>query len=150
MNHQKERQKKSTEAFNKKLVPMEGKCIFKLKQKARLCYQQVNLGDSKLYCRFHLDQETIEVDESHHLDQIQADGKVLLGKDTKKYEMVTCPYEPKNQVLKSKLEDHLKTCPKKRELEEIASKPFYQKGINFMNPELFSCFDNQIKDNMEN
>jgi hypothetical protein len=46
-----------------------------------------------------------------------------LGKDFQdiehlkyKYEMVFCPYEPKNTVLKSKLEEHLKTCPKKLEL----------------------------------
>jgi hypothetical protein len=30
-NHQKERQKKAKDAFNKKLAPMEGKCIFKIK-----------------------------------------------------------------------------------------------------------------------
>ena len=58
--------------------------------------------------------------------------------------MVFCPYEPKNAVLKSKLEDHLKTCPKKKELEEIASKKWYTKGINFMNPQLKSCFDNLV------
>ena len=84
-----------------------------------------------------------------HQSQINKDGSgVILGKD-KKYEMVLCPYEPKNLVLKSKLEDHLKTCPKKRELEEIAAKPFFAKGINFMNPTLHSCFENQIKDNQE-
>ena len=38
-NHQKERQKKAKDAFNKKLVPQEGKCIFKIKMKNRLCYQ---------------------------------------------------------------------------------------------------------------
>ena len=61
--------------------------------------------------------------------------------DRGKYEMVFCPFEPKNSVLKSKLEEHLKTCPKRRELEEIAAKPWYKCGINFMNPELPSCFD---------
>ena len=57
-----------------------------------------------------------------------------------------CPYEPKNAILKDKLEEHLKTCPKKRELDEIASKPWYSKGINFMNPELPSCFDKECRE----
>ena len=60
--------------------------------------------------------------------------------------MVLCPYEPRNLVLKSKLDDHLKTCPKKRELDEIASKQWYTKHINFMNPNLPSCFDNLVTD----
>ena len=58
-----------------------------------------------------------------------------------KYEMVFCPYEPKNAVLKSKLDEHLKTCPKRIELEQIQSKRWYKKGINFFNPELRSTFD---------
>ena len=55
--------------------------------------------------------------------------------------MVFCPYEPKNAVLKSKLEQHLKTCPKRLELEEIKKKPFYTEGVNFMNPGEKSVFD---------
>ena len=62
---------------------------------------------SKLYCRFHPDQE------------LQLGGKDL---DRSKYEMVLCPYEPQNYVLKIKLEDHLKTCPKRLELELISKK----------------------------
>jgi len=81
------------------------------------------LKESELYCRFHLDQE--------------------LKENQVKYEMVFCPFEPKNAVLKDKLEEHLKTCPKKKELDDIASKPWYYKGINFMNPDLPSCFDKE-------
>ena len=55
--------------------------------------------------------------------------------------MVFCPYEPKNTILKSKLEEHLKTCPKKLELEEIEKKLWFSKGINFCNPHLLSYFD---------
>ena len=50
---------------------------------------------------------------------------VILGKDHKdpsKYEMVFCPFEPKNAVLKTKLEEHLKTCPKRLEIESIKAK----------------------------
>ena len=49
--------------------------------------------------------------------------------------MVFCPYEPKNSVLKSKLDEHLKTCPKKIEIEEMESKQWFMKDINFCNPE---------------
>ena len=67
--------------------------------------------------------------------------------------MVFCPYEPENAVLKSKLAEHLKTCPKRIELEQIQSKRWYKKGINFFNVELKSCLeqtreereDNQLK-----
>ena len=45
------------EKHSKKMVPIEGKCIFKLPKKPRLCYQMVNPKDSELFCRFHLDQE---------------------------------------------------------------------------------------------
>jgi hypothetical protein len=55
--------------------------------------------------------------------------------------MVFCPYEPKNAVLKSKLEDHLKTCPKRLEIEAIKAKKWYSLGINFMNPQHKSSFD---------
>jgi len=55
--------------------------------------------------------------------------------------MVFCPYEPKNSVLKSKLEEHLKTCPKRLELEAIKKKPWYKEGINFCNPALQSSFE---------
>lgn len=48
--------------------------------------------------------------------------------------MVFCPYEPKNAIFKDKLEEHLKKCPKRLELEKIKSKPFFNKGINFFNP----------------
>ena len=57
---------------------------------------------SNKYCRFHLDQELTDSE--------------LEKKDKKKYETIFCPYEPKNTVLKSKLEEHLKTCPKRLEL----------------------------------
>ena len=49
--------------------------------------------------------------------------------------MVFCPYEPKNSVLKSKLDEHLKTCPKKIEIEEMEIKQWFMKDINFCNPE---------------
>ena len=48
------RHKKAKEKFNKKLVPIEGKCIYKLPLKPRLCYQLVNPKLSLKYCRFHL------------------------------------------------------------------------------------------------
>ena len=60
--------------------------------------------------------------------------------------MVFCPYEPKNAVLKSKLDEHLKTCPKKLLLDEIFKKEWHTKGINFMNPDLPSCFDAECRD----
>ena len=62
------------------------------------------------------------------------------------YEMVFCPFEPKNAVLKSKLEEHIKTCPKRIELEKISSKLWYTKGINFANPDLPSCFDAESRE----
>jgi hypothetical protein len=59
--------------------------------------------------------------------------------------MVFCPFEPKNAVLKSKLDDHLKTCPKKREIEEIQKKPWFKDGINFCNRDA-SKNETQLKD----
>jgi hypothetical protein len=60
--------------------------------------------------------------------------------------MVFCPFEPKNAVLKSKLEEHIKTCPKRIELEKISSKLWYTRGINFANPDLPSCFDAESRE----
>ena len=60
---------------------------------------------SNKYCRFHLDQELTDSE----LEKI----------DKKKYETIFCPYEPKNAILKSKFEEHLKTCPKRLELEKM-------------------------------
>ena len=75
-------------------------------------------------------------------DDKDSPQKVTLGKDTaKKFEVVTCPYEPKNQVLKHKLQEHLKTCPKRLEIEQIEAKSWFSKGINFMNPDKPSNFD---------
>ena len=71
---------------------------------------------------------------------------MILGKDKSKYEMVFCPYEPKNAVLKSKLEEHLKTCPKRLEVESIKSKPWFKEGINFMNPHFKSSFDMSVQE----
>lgn len=64
--------------------------------------------------------------------------------------MVFCPYEPKNLVLKSKLDEHLKTCPKKLELERMQKKKWYSKDINYCNPEYPSSFDDTKEDRYEN
>ena len=58
-----------------------------------------------------------------------------------KFEMVVCPYEPKNMILKSELEAHLLNCPKKKELDEIRAKPWFKEGINFINPAVKGVFD---------
>lgn len=62
------------------------------------------------------------------------------------FEMVCCPYEPKNFILKSKLDEHLKTCPKRLEIESIRAKPWFKEGINFMNPQFKSSFDLTVEE----
>ena len=104
------------------MIPQAGKCIFPLPKKPRLCYQVLTPELSETYCRFHIGEESV-----HHENQTS------LGKDDKKYEMVYCPYEPKNAILKHKLEEHLKTCPKKKELEQMELKTWFKRGINFIN-----------------
>jgi len=64
--------------------------------------------------------------------------------------MVFCPYEPKNAVLKDKLEEHLKTCPKRLEIEAVRGRAWFREGINFRNPELRSCFELSEKERNDN
>lgn len=150
VDHRPTCQEKREQKFNKKLVPIEGKCIFRLPKKARLCYQQVNEKDSKNFCRFHLDQEyAYQVNLKRAKRDEDGEQKVSLDTDEEKelellkskYEMVFCPYEPKNAVLKDKLQEHLKTCPKRLELEVMSKKAWYSEGVNFANPSLPSCFE---------
>ena len=107
---QMKREGKKSKSKEAQLIVIPGKCPFINRLKKKVCRKELFKkpdGTKSEFCRFHAYQDTPDV------------------------EFVFCPYEPKNRLLKTALESHLKVCPKALEISKMETQPFFNKGINF-------------------
>jgi tRNA:m4X modification enzyme len=86
------------------------------------------MEDSSSSCRFYVSKKR----RYCHFEPLK--GQEFCAQHIVSEDRVPCPVDPRHNVLKSKLNFHVRKCNKTRMINELVTSDFYAKGINTIRP----------------